>query len=124
MSLPTPTILSLAIVAFAAGCASAPVDPASAGSATGTDRAPAAAAARAPLFEGIGDYSMPVSTDDDLAKRYFDQGLALCHGFNHDEAARSFAEAARIDPDFAMAYWGQAYAYSPNFNLWDEGEDY
>jgi tetratricopeptide (TPR) repeat protein len=79
---------------------------------------------RAILYDGMGTYQVRVSTKDPQAQRYFDQGLALCHGFNHDEAARSFEEAARIDPDCAMAYWGIAYALGPNFNLWDEGDAY
>jgi len=41
----------------------------------------------------------------------------LSYGFNHDEAVRSFEEVARIDPECAMAYWGQAYALGPNINL-------
>ncbi|MHC4896404.1 MAG: tetratricopeptide repeat protein [Planctomycetota bacterium] len=69
------------------------------------------------LFEGMGEHSRKVSTRDPRAQRYFDQGLALSYGFNHDEAVRSFAEAARIDPDCAMAWWGQAYALGPNINL-------
>ena len=84
----------------------------------------ACATDRALLFEGMGPYRLNVSTDDARARQYFDQGLALCHGFNHDEAARSFTEAAAIDPQCAIAYWGQAYALGPNYNLWDEGEDY
>ena len=76
------------------------------------------------LFNGMGDYGLKVSTNEALAQQYFDQGLALCHGYNHDEAARSFTRAATIDPRCAMAYWGQAYALGPNYNLWDEGEAY
>lgn len=44
---------------------------------------------RASLFEGMGEHRRKVSTDDALAQRYFDQGLILGYGFNHDEAARS-----------------------------------
>jgi len=43
--------------------------------------------------------------------------MVLCWGFNHDEALRSFREAARLDPDLAMAWWGIAYALGPNLNL-------
>jgi hypothetical protein len=42
--------------------------------------------------------------------------LCLIYAFNHAEAIRSFEEAARIDPEVAMAYWGIAYALSPNIN--------
>jgi tetratricopeptide (TPR) repeat protein len=70
----------------------------------------------APLFEGTGSHSMAIGTDVPAAQAYFDQGLVLAYGFNHDESARSFAEAARLDPDCAMAWWGQAYAHGPNMN--------
>jgi tetratricopeptide (TPR) repeat protein len=51
-----------------------------------------------------------------MAQRFFDQGLVLAYGFNHAEAVRSFQEAARIDPDCAMAYWGHALVLGPNIN--------
>ena len=44
------------------------------------------------------------------------QGLNLTYGFNHAEAGRAFAEAARLDPTLAMAYWGQALVLGPNIN--------
>jgi tetratricopeptide (TPR) repeat protein len=44
------------------------------------------------------------------------QGLNLVFGFNHAEASRAFAEAARLDPSLAMAYWGQALVLGPNIN--------
>ena len=52
-----------------------------------------------------------------LAQKYFDQGLAFTYGFNHDEAERSFEQAAQIDPKLAMAYWGIALVLGPNYNL-------
>jgi len=76
-----------------------------------------ATAERAPLFEGLGAHRMPVTTTVPEAQRYFDQGLALTYGFNHMEAARSFAYAAKLDPECAMAYWGQALALGPNLNM-------
>ncbi len=45
---------------------------------------------------------------------FFDQGLNLLYGFNHDEAARSFARAVELDPSCAMCLWGVAYALGPN----------
>jgi hypothetical protein len=51
----------------------------------------------APLLEGMGDLHWPITTDSDLAQRYFDQALTLAYGFNHLEAERSFLEAARLD---------------------------
>lgn len=69
-----------------------------------------------PLLDGMGSHSYPVSTTSPMAQRFFDQGLVLAYGFNHAEAARSFREAARIDPSCAMAYWGQALVVGPNIN--------
>jgi tetratricopeptide (TPR) repeat protein len=69
-----------------------------------------------PLYEGLGDYSRKITTENTKARRYFDQGLALLHGFNHRGAIRSFQEAARLDPQCAMAHWGVALAAGPHIN--------
>ncbi|MCB0535535.1 MAG: tetratricopeptide repeat protein [Lewinellaceae bacterium] len=69
-----------------------------------------------PLFAGLDNIKYPVSTSSKMAQRYFNQGLMLAYGFNHAEAARSFQEAARQDPDCAMAYWGLAWVLGPNYN--------
>lgn len=70
----------------------------------------------APIFEGLGDLHYPMSTGDKKAQQYFDQGMTLAFAFNHGEAARSFRQAARIDPAFAMAWWGYAWVLGPNIN--------
>lgn len=70
----------------------------------------------APKLEGMGDHHRPVRTKSREAQEFFDQGLVLAFGFNHDEAARAFREAARLDPDMAMAYWGEAFVLGPNIN--------
>jgi tetratricopeptide (TPR) repeat protein len=80
---------------------------------------PAAASAPAPpppLFTDLGSHHHPTSCTPQ-AQAYFDQGLRLIYGFNHDEAVRAFNEAARLDPDCAMAYGGVALAFGPNINL-------
>ncbi|HEY9739250.1 MAG TPA: hypothetical protein V6C90_02050, partial [Coleofasciculaceae cyanobacterium] len=76
----------------------------------------------APLFNNLGDYHHPISTTSKLAQRYFDQGLILAYGFNHAEAVRSFKEAAKLDPNCAMCYWGIAYVLGPNINAPMEAE--
>ncbi len=70
----------------------------------------------APLLN-LGDYGMKASTQNERAQLFFNQGLNLYYGFNHFEAYRSFKEAARLDPGFAMAHWGQALSLGPNINL-------
>ena len=79
---------------------------------------------KAPLFEGLGDLNYPISTDDSLVQRYFNQGLILAYGFNHAEAARSFYYATRLDPNCAMAFWGYAYVLGPNYNAGMESDNY
>lgn len=68
------------------------------------------------LFEGTGAYVRAVSTVSPDAQRWFNQGLAFLFAFNHDEAIRSFEEAARIDSNCAMAHWGVAAALGPHIN--------
>jgi tetratricopeptide (TPR) repeat protein len=75
------------------------------------------AAPPAPLFNDLGNHHHPITTKAKRAQRYFDQGLILLYGFNHNEAIRSFEAAAKVDPDCAMAWWGVACAYGPNINM-------
>jgi hypothetical protein len=81
------------------------------------DKAPVAASAPPPLFKDLGTLRHPITTTSPQAQQYFDQGLRLIYAFNHDEATRSFRQAARLDPSCAMAYWGIAHAVGPNYNL-------
>ena len=75
-----------------------------------------AAAAEVRLMECLGEFRLPVKTSLPEAQRFFDQGLILVYGFNHDEAARAFRRAAELDPSMAMAHWGLAMALGPNYN--------
>lgn len=83
-----------------------------------TEAAPAPRASAAlPLFDTFGDLHRDVATRVPAAQRYFDQGLRMAYGFNHEAAGRAFAEAARLDPQCAMCVWGQALVLGPNINL-------
>ena len=73
-------------------------------------------AAKVPLFSTLGDHTRPITTRSPEAQDYFDQGLRFLFGFNHGMAIRSFQEAARIDPECAMAHWGIALACGPHIN--------
>ena len=66
---------------------------------------------------GLGEVHHPVSTKNRQAQQFFDQGLKLVFGFNHDEARRSFQRAAELEPKLAMAWWGVALTLGPNYNL-------
>ena len=69
------------------------------------------------FLPGMGSYHHPISTKSPQAQRFFDQGLTLVFGFNHQEAIRSFESAASLDPLAVMPLWGIAYALGPNINM-------
>lgn len=68
------------------------------------------------LIAGLGDYSMPVTAKNKDVQRWFDQGLAMTYGFNHDAAERSYLKAAELDPACAMCWWGAALVLGPHVN--------
>ncbi len=93
-------------------------DHVSAGPPSTANAAPTAAAvAEVPLLDGLGTHRFRTSTRNARARQFIDQGMTLHYAFNHEEAIRSFEEAARLDPRSAMAWWGVALAHGPNINL-------
>jgi tetratricopeptide (TPR) repeat protein len=70
----------------------------------------------APRLLNLGPHTFKVTTKSEEAQKFISQGVNLAYGFNHAEAARAFAEAARLDPECAMAYWGHALVLGPNIN--------
>ena len=72
--------------------------------------------AGAPLYDNLGSLHSSITTKNQAAQQYFDQGLRLTWGFNHDEAIASYTEATRNDPTCAMCWWGIAFALGPNIN--------
>ncbi len=70
----------------------------------------------APKLQNLGSHVFAVSTQNEDAQRYMNQGINLTFGFNHFEAGRAFREATRLDSTLAMAYWGQALVLGPNIN--------
>ena len=65
-----------------------------------------------PLRNGIGSAHDPVKTGSPEAQTFYDQGLAYLHSYVWLEAARSFNQALRIDPQLAMAHAGLSLAYT------------
>ncbi len=72
--------------------------------------------AKPPLYAGLADFGRKITTSSPDAQRYFDQGLCFLYAFNHDEAIRSFEQAAKLDPSCAMTHWGIAIANGPHIN--------
>src|SRR5688500_17820093 len=86
-----------------------------AGFACTASREPAAGASDAPLapvgatlLPGLGSYSVGQVSASATAQRWFDQGMNLSYGFNHDAAERSFLKATEADPECSLCWWGAA----------------
>ena len=73
-----------------------------------------AAAAQDPPAQ-LGRTEFPTSGAA-AAQAHFLRGALLLHSFEYEDAAAEFREAQKLDPDFAMAYWGEAMTY--NHPLW------
>ena len=69
---------------------------------------------KAYLMGNTGNVSLQITTKSPQAQEFFNQGLGQLHGFWYFEAERSFRQAAALDPDCAMAYWGMAMANREN----------
>jgi len=69
---------------------------------------------KAVLIEGTGHVHFPATSNHPDVQKFIDQGVGQVHGFWYFEAERSFRQAAMLDPDCAIAYWGMAMAHSGN----------
>jgi len=65
-----------------------------------------------PLREGTGNAREEVTAASPEARAFYIQGLNYLHGYVWIEAARSFHQALRLDPELAMAYIGLSRVYS------------
>ena len=66
--------------------------------------------------EALGPLTRPITTDSPEAQKFFDQGVQMMYAFTPLRAARSFRQAQREDPDCAMCFWGEAWAWGPYLN--------
>lgn len=69
-----------------------------------------------PPVPGAGIYKWKISTRNDSAQFYFNQGINMYYSFHIIESMASFKKAAKFDPSSPMLYWAQALAYGPNIN--------
>jgi len=70
----------------------------------------------AALLDGMGSHRHPIATSSPEAQKFFDQGIVLMYGFNHEEAFRSFERASQLDPKAPMPHWGMAVVLGANYN--------
>jgi tetratricopeptide (TPR) repeat protein len=73
------------------------------------------ATARTTLLGNLGSYHRTITASEE-AQKFFDEGLTLLYGFNHEEAFRSFERAATLDPNAPMPHWGMSLALGTNYN--------
>ena len=65
----------------------------------------------------LGSIDFPTSASPET-QEHFIKGMLLLHSFEFDDAREAFVEAQKVEPDFAMAYWGEALTH--NHLLWNE----
>jgi tetratricopeptide (TPR) repeat protein len=75
------------------------------------------------IYPGFARYTRQVTTVSPEVQKWCDQGMQLLYGFNHDEAIRSFHQAAKLDPSCSMAWWGIAYSHGLHINNPEMGEE-
>ncbi len=108
-SLGPPSLITLTLLATVVGSAS--------GQQSSDPEMPESFNEPMPLFaKGLGPFSRPITTDSPEAQAFFDQGIQLMYAFTPEDAARSFREAQLRDPECAMCYWGEAWAWGPYLN--------
>jgi tetratricopeptide (TPR) repeat protein len=69
-------------------------------------------------IKGLGTITFPTSTHATAAESTFVRGVLLLHVFEYSDAAGAFRAAQRLDPNMAMAYWGEAMTH--DHPVWDE----
>jgi hypothetical protein len=111
----TPGILALSL---AIACSREPAPAPAANQSAHDAHAPAApaAAARTTLLGNLGAYHRAIKTTNAEAQQFFDEGLTLLYGFNHEESFKSFELAAARDAASPMPHWGMSLALGTNIN--------
>jgi peroxiredoxin len=69
---------------------------------------------KAYLMPGMPKIVFPVTSKHPEVPAFVQQGIGQLHGFWYYEAERSFRQAASLDKDCAIAYWGMAMANADN----------
>src|SRR4051812_4704212 len=69
------------------------------------------------LFKnGLGTFARPISSSNKEAQAFFNQGFQMMYSFAKPEAVRSFRESWKRDPNCAICYWGEAWAWGSYLN--------
>jgi len=70
-----------------------------------------------PLYEeALGDFTRDISSTNEEAQAYFNQGYQMMYAFAKGDAARSFFESRQKDENCAICWWGEAWTWGPYLN--------
>ena len=70
-----------------------------------------------PLYPAaLGKFTRPISSSNQDAQAYFNQGFQMMYAFAKEDAARSFREAQKRDPECAICYWAEAWSWGSYLN--------
>lgn len=107
----TPHFAATLLILFAVNPAAQPASPQHKHyeKPAGSGHAAAPGMPLAPRLQNLGVHTFRVTTKHHRAQQFINQGLNLSYGFTHAEAGRAFAEAGRLDPACAMAYWDRRW---------------
>ena len=109
------SVVTMSLVA-AIACSRAPEPAATPANQSAHDAHASSAPARSALLGNLGSYHRAIKTSNEDAQNFFDEGLALLYGFNHEESFKSFDLAASKDAASPMPHWGMALALGTNIN--------
>jgi len=65
---------------------------------------------------GLGSFHRPISSKNTEAQQFFDQGFQMMYAFARIDSIRSFREAWKRDPECAICYWGESWAWGSYLN--------
>jgi hypothetical protein len=109
-------VLGSSVVAAAVAACSQQASPAQPAAHADHAPAPAAGTPRTTLLGELGAHHRTIKTSNAEAQKFFDEGLTLLFGFNHEESFKSFERAAALDPASPMPHWGMSLALGTNIN--------
>lgn len=66
--------------------------------------------------KALGPFTRTISTQNERAQTYFNQGIQMMYAFTKVDAARSFREAQKADSTCAICFWGEAWAWGSYLN--------
>lgn len=111
-------VAAVMALAMSAACdrPPAPAAPANQSAHGDAHAAPASGTPRTAPLGNLGSYHRTIKTASVDAQKFFDEGLTLLYGFNHEESFKSFDLAAKADPASPMPHWGMSLALGTNIN--------